>query len=195
MNWFQPGSTTAVIVVSVPIGLLLGEIQLMAFSFELASKRSVEHLWMMSSNYHILSFILKIDWHRSNCLGLLFSFMLFQTTDDSLQSLWMKSRSSWKQSNSGDDCTEPQEFVIALLCGSLYNFFFPVLQHFSDQKLLLLFSFMKLNHNCSVYHVLSQADNFPSGRRPSPVIGFAVPLRPRCRSWASVAVFRPIVTR
>lgn len=137
-----------------------------AFSAEPASKRSVQHLWMMQCDCHVLSFLSKkFEWRevwRARyharvsdregytdialiCLGLLFSFMLLPTTDESLQSLWMKSSSSWKERTAEKTVQTPRSLSLQYCVGvSTFFFFFSVLQHFPDQKLLLLLSFKKL---------------------------------------------------
>lgn len=92
----------------------------------------------------------------------------FTITQNKIQ-FFLEGENSW-------DCTDPQESVLALLCGSTFFFFSSVLQHFSDQKLLLLFSLKKLKP-----HLFSLSHPFSGRHLPlwplawSPSIGFAAP--------------------
>lgn len=87
-----------------------------------------------------------------------------RTTHHPLQSLWIKSSSSWKERTAEKTVQTPRSLFLHYCVGVLF-FFFSVLQHFSDQKLLLLFSMKKLKPQMfSLSHSFSQADTFISAR-------------------------------
>lgn len=95
------------------------------------------------------------------------------TIDHPLQSLRIKTSSSWKERTAEKTVQTPRSLFLHYCVGVLF-FFFSGLQHFSDQKLLLLFSLKKLKPQ-----LFSLSHPFSGRHLPfwplawSPSIGFA----------------------